>query len=173
MTKPKDPTLLYPPTPGKKKTVKLSGTAPREIRHKERMAIALDFRIQGLSYRKIAGKMNTDQGTAFRLVDDAIRAITREKAEQVLSLELERLDMMQEAVFDKAREGNETSINTVLKISERRGKLEGIDQVPAGTNVNINTQGDGVQQTVIVKGGLPADDPQRPQEPSPTEELKQ
>ena len=66
-------------------------------------------------------------------------AETKDSAQEVLALELARLDDIQVNVYLEALQGNERAIGTVLKIMERRAKLLGLDIT---RNLNINMTAD-------------------------------
>ena len=53
-------------------------------------------------------------------------ALTRESAAEILTLELERLDDMQSAVYSEAASGDVSKINCILNISHRRAQLLGL-----------------------------------------------
>lgn len=92
---------------------------------------ALDLRRTGASYREIATALNMSLGNAHKLVK---RGLTRnlakcnELADEIRTLELDRLDALQTYLWEKARRGNATAIDRVLKIMERRARLLGLDK---------------------------------------------
>jgi hypothetical protein len=65
----------------------------------ERDAEAARLRGRGLSYRAIAAELGVDVHTAHDAVKRALTAIRAEPAEEVRTLELERLDRMWDAVL--------------------------------------------------------------------------
>jgi hypothetical protein len=80
--------------------------------------------------------MQVSQSTAFGYIDTALREIVHEPAERLRQLELQRLDEMQRAIFAQACGGDTTAIQTVLKIMDRRARLEGLDKTQGGGAVN-------------------------------------
>ena len=116
----------------------------------ERQAEALRLRRDGLSYSEIATRLGyADKATAYNAIRAALKEITREPAEEVKKLELERLDkLFAESMaivesapvkevdddgnldldaFDESQRVRLDAIRTALKVSERRSKLEGLD----------------------------------------------
>lgn len=88
---------------------------------------ALRLRSQGLSYREIAGRLGVDTSTAYRRTQRALAAVPVEDVETHRALELDRLDALQRAVWDKALDGNLNALDRVLAIMTRRSKLLGLD----------------------------------------------
>lgn len=92
---------------------------------------ALDLRRTGASYREIATALNMSLGNAHKLVK---RGLTRnlakcsELADEIRTLELDRLDAMQTYLWGKAKRGNATAVDRILKIMERRARLLGLDK---------------------------------------------
>ena len=98
-----------------------------EITQPEIKFKALELRIRGTSYRKIAGELDCTEGDVFQTVQDALKETPREPPETVRSLELSRLDAMWKAVYPKAMVGDCSAINICLRISETRLQLEGVE----------------------------------------------
>lgn len=63
-----------------------SPDTPTRIQH------ALDMRRDGATYRQIAAALDVDVKTAHTWVTDTLKATVKESAQQLLTLELERLD---------------------------------------------------------------------------------
>ena len=74
------------------KSVKNSRTSPKEIKRRERIAEAMEYRRIGYSFPRIADAMGVNQSTAYRMVIDGMQEITREPAVHVLQMELRRID---------------------------------------------------------------------------------
>lgn len=91
---------------------------------------ALDLRRAGLSYQRIGEKMGISLARAHQLVTKAMEsthaAITA-GADQLRAEEIARLDGMLEKLWPKARRGEVSAVDRVLKIGERRAKLLGIE----------------------------------------------
>lgn len=86
-----------------------------------------------MSYRSIAAKMGMDHSTIYAWVKselDKIRAECKEKAEELIEVELERMDdALRRVTSSQAyQDGEPASISAAMKISESRRKLVGADQ---------------------------------------------
>lgn len=127
--------------------------APRRTRkgmteeRRKRAVRVLGMRREGATYQQIAKEEGISVSTAFEDVDKALKEITREPAESVLRLELERLDGMyfrlstQISRLNRQISGDQGRgevdlpaiemirklINTQISVSERRAKLLGMD----------------------------------------------
>ncbi len=110
----------------KKKRTTPAGTA-RQAHRRKRMAEALEYRKVGVSYRDIAEAMHISVSTAHQYVADALKDITREPAEQVLALELDRLDQLLMGIFTQAASGDTFAIDRALAIMARIEKLHGVE----------------------------------------------
>jgi hypothetical protein len=105
-----------------------SKTSRRRIQTKETAARALELRKAGATYEQIAQQLGyAHKGKAYEAVTAAMREVTREGAEEVLNLELARLDALTVALWPKARQGSGPAVDRVLKVMERRAKLLGLD----------------------------------------------
>lgn len=115
----------------------------------ERQKRALELRKRGLTFDAIATQLGySDRSAARHAIRAAIAEITREPAEEVKKLELERLDALYvsamaivdaapvipddedadpDEAYDAAMKTRLDAIRTALKVSERRSKLEGLD----------------------------------------------
>lgn len=113
----------------------MSGSARRDARRAEtaeRRARALRLRKAGHTYDSIARVMGlSHRGDAHHLVQDAIRDISREPAEQVRELELARLDDLQRAPWMASLKGDLHALDRVLRIMERRASYLGLEQARA------------------------------------------
>ncbi len=96
-----------------------------------RQADVIRLRVAGFNFREIAAELRVSVSTAHADYVEAmkkIRETTRESAEEVRSVELDRLDRMIRALETKAfGDGDTRAIDTLLKVSERRAKLLGLD----------------------------------------------
>jgi hypothetical protein len=91
----------------------------------------LKLRLTGASYREIELATKIPRSTAQKMAEDAVDAIKRETAEQVVSLELARLDRMLRGIWTDAIDGDVKSIDRALKIMERRAKYLNLDAAVA------------------------------------------
>jgi transcriptional regulator with XRE-family HTH domain len=93
----------------------------------ENDAEALRLRSEGLTYREIAQRLGINSSTAYRRVENALRAIPAHGVEEMRQLEGERLDKLHAALWERALEGDLSAIDRLLTISARRSKLYGLD----------------------------------------------
>ena len=104
-----------------------SYTSPNAIKLQQRRAAALDYRLQGYAYHRIAKALGCHPSTAHDYVVKALRdVVPRETAEAVLQLEMARLDAMEGAIFRNAAEGDIPSIDACLRITHQRARLLGL-----------------------------------------------
>jgi hypothetical protein len=103
-------------------------TAPAVISAKERAAEALRLRKAGCGFDEIARKAGyASRQAAHDAVRRAIREILREPVEELVALDVERLDQLWQANFPAALEGDAQALAGCLRIMERRAKLLGLD----------------------------------------------
>jgi hypothetical protein len=94
----------------------------------ERRRKALELRKAGASYEQIATQLKYgNKGNAWKDVRLALREWYREPAQDVLRIELQRLDVMLLGLWSKAKAGDTQAIDRVLRIQERRTAYEGLD----------------------------------------------
>ena len=104
-----------------------SYTSPNAIKLQQRRAAALDYRLQGHAYHRIAKALGCHPSTAHDYVVKPLRdMVPRETAEAVLQLEMARLDAMQGAIFANAANGDIPSIDACLRIIHQRARLLGL-----------------------------------------------
>jgi hypothetical protein len=105
-------------------------TAAKSIKQQERATHALNLRRAGASYAEIGKALGVTKQRAFAIVKtqlDELAATVNEASTAVRQLELERLDAMQIASFQKAVRGETAAVDTVLRIMDRRAKLLGLN----------------------------------------------
>lgn len=103
-------------------------TSPSTIDAKLRAAKALELRMEGMKFDDIATELGyNSKQAAFDAVTRELRAITREPAEEVLRLDLERLDRMWGVHYLNAQAGDAIALSACMRIMERRAKLLGLD----------------------------------------------
>ena len=108
----------------------------------ERRAFVLKLRKGGATYARIAQAAIDKFGLehlpekwdcrfAYKDVARELEKISRLRnglSEDVLQLELERLDEMQLALWPRVMQGDIQAIQTTLRIMERRARLQGLDK---------------------------------------------
>lgn len=116
-------------------------TTAEQLTTADRRAFVLAMRKTGATYRKIAAAAvarfgsdalpaGWDERFAFK---DILRELSRlretmgEDAEAIRQVELERLDRLTEAVWSRATAGDDSAIDRVLKLMDRRARYLGLD----------------------------------------------
>lgn len=107
----------------------------RQIEATSKAVQALQLRKQGVSYAEIARQVGYRSGSgAHAAVRKALKKTLQEPADDLRKMENERLDAMLSALWDKIEKGDPQAIMAGIKISERRAKLNGLDE-PAEVDV--------------------------------------
>lgn len=94
----------------------------------------MQLRLAGATYREIAEAMDCSVSTAKRRCETSLAEIGKQERELLRSLEVDRLDRLQRAVWADAIQGDLPSIDRALKIIDQRSKLLGLN---APTQVDI------------------------------------
>jgi hypothetical protein len=116
-------------------------TIPHELAASEIDRRAAELRLRGYNFRQIGEAIGRSEQCAWDAVQRVAR-LTREatqgRAEQVRELELQRLDALLAKVWDRATDTQDeqqlAAVATVLRVSERRARLLGLD-APVQVNV--------------------------------------
>jgi len=103
-------------------------TSRTRIEAAERRGKALELRKAGATFEQIATQLKyADRHTARDAVMAALKELTHDGAQDVLELELSRLDAMLVGLWGAARRGDPEAVRTVLRVMERRAKYLGLD----------------------------------------------
>jgi hypothetical protein len=115
----------------------MANSAKRDKRAADRAELqkkALELRKAGASNDQIAQQLGMcNRAAAWKLVQSALHEIIREPAEDVLALEISRLDAMLLGCWTKAKSGDPHAIDRALRIMDRRASYLGLD-APKTTN---------------------------------------
>jgi hypothetical protein len=115
---------------------------------------ALQLRQAGLSYQRIADRLGySNRSGAWHAVRAGLTATLQEPADELRGLELERLDRLHEAVWDKAIAGHLRSVDTVLSIMRRRSALLGLD-APRQVAVSLEATTRAMADKLAARWGL-------------------
>lgn len=98
---------------------------------RDRMHEALGLRLAGYPYRAIAKTMKISVATSHKYVEDALKDITRDRAEEVLDLELHRCDELLAVAYEKAVRGDLFAMDRCLAIMTKIEKLHGVESPKA------------------------------------------
>jgi hypothetical protein len=100
----------------------------RDLNAAARVLTALDLAIQGCDYRTIAERAGyASKGAAFNAVQRELQRTFQHKADDLRTLEAQRLDALLQSMMPKALAGDTWSVDRVLAIMERRARLFGLD----------------------------------------------
>ena len=114
-------------------------TSWRRLGGAQLRAACVDLRKAGRSYDEIARAVGCSRSMAHKAVTIALREIadkTSESADELRTLELARLDALLVALWPAATSGDCRAADRVLRISERRSKLLGLD-IPVRAEAEI------------------------------------
>lgn len=96
----------------------------------ENRAKALELRKSGMSYAQIGEQLGVSDKRAFQYIKESLEKLTALEtttANELRTLEAERLDAIQAGLFETAKNGNLWAVDRYLKLAERRAKLLGLD----------------------------------------------
>ena len=103
---------------------------------------ALELRRAGLTYDVIAERLGfSNRGSAYREVKNALKRTLQEPADELRTLEVDRLDRLQTALWANAMRGDNHSVDRILRIAERRARLLGLDRAPLPDVSGIDNAG--------------------------------
>lgn len=126
-----------------KRTRKAIADAEDRERQAKLAKRAHQLRTEGATWWEIAETLKITEEAASSLVSDRIRAaaalVDEGSKRQILTMELDRLDALQRAIWATALTGDTRAIETALKIMNQRSKLLGLDDAMSGNQVTNNT----------------------------------
>ena len=103
---------------------------PKGFKTAQRRSYAVDRRIGGITYQRIADELGITRQSVWDLVTkelDKLNERTAESAQELRRLEVERLDVMLAALWAAVLGGDVFAIDRAIKIQDRRAKLLGLD----------------------------------------------
>ena len=103
----------------------------------------LRLRIEGKSMNDIARQFNIKQQTASRIISDTLAGAVNMRAEELREIENARLDVAQAAIWPKVKKGNMDAIDSFIRLSARRSRMNGLDapqKVQVGGNVRLEME---------------------------------
>lgn len=103
-------------------------SSQKTLEAKDRQRRAIELRLTGMGLAEIADALGySDASGAFRAIKRAMDKSIREPAEDLLEVELMRLDGLLQAHYPRAQAGDARSAELVLKVMERRARYLGLD----------------------------------------------
>jgi len=111
---------------------------------------AYQLHLSGKDWEEVAKTIGYSSGKSAQVevrqyITKAAVQMDNAKREEVLTLELSRLDALQAAVWDAAMEGDTKAVDSVLKVMSHRAKLLGLELLAQNTGTVTNN-------TVVVTG---------------------
>ena len=94
----------------------------------DREVKVLELRRAGLTWQRIAEEVGyKDHTGAYAAYKRAIKRTMQQPADELREQEIDRIDRLQLALWPKAMKGDNASINTIVRLMERRARLLGLD----------------------------------------------
>lgn len=127
---------------------------PTNVENEDDKAIkAYDYRMSGATWNTVAEKMGyvtatQAQRAVTKLIRKAAATVTLEQREEIMSLELDRLDALQESLWGIALAGDFKAVDSVLKIMNHRAKLLKLDGEQASTTNTIVISSDNYSESL-------------------------
>jgi len=122
----------------KKRRPRGNKTSPQNIAAKKRAEKAVDLRAEGMSFPDIARELKyNSRQAAHDAVNRALKEMFREPLENMITLDLERLDRMWTIHFLNAQAGDVNALSACMRIMDRRARLLGLD-APAKTTATVD-----------------------------------
>lgn len=117
---------------------------PDDATPEETVAFAHDMRLAGHTWVEIRDACGYSTDTLARLqvrnwLQKAAMALDEETKGQHLALELERLDKLQNAVWEAALTGDNKAIDTALKIIQMRSRMLGLEEIHTEVTNHVQT----------------------------------
>lgn len=139
------------------KVKKTTSAAVLRERENEIAKKALEMRREGKTTSQIAKELNLTVEDTSNKVSNALKqaaALIDEGAKQeIMALEMDRYDLMQQNLWALAISGDLRAVETILKISDRRLRILGLDgsQTNSVTNNTIVVAGTGDEYLAALK----------------------
>ncbi len=94
-----------------------------------RKARAVELATQGYTYQQIADELGyANRGTVHRIVQQTLQAVQTENVQALRAVEVDRLDALQQALWDRAMGGNLRAAQAVARIIQARARALGLVQ---------------------------------------------
>ena len=135
----------------------------RRLEAAERRERALRLRLAGATYEDIGRAMAVNKSTVKRWIDAAIENVDKDSSEQLFTMENMRLDVAQRAIMQTVAQGHLGAIDRLLRIMERRARLNGLDapqRVDLSSDpVDIDDVAKSIMKALSGDDGEPEEDP--------------
>ena len=127
-------------TPGSKPLLAADASA----QHRRNQALKL--RIESHTQAEIAAILGVKQPAVSKMLKNALRAEQAEGEDALRQLEYQRMELLHQQMGKAAKQGHAGAGNVIVRASERRSKLMGLDELPSE-----NGNGGGVLVSVWVQ----------------------
>lgn len=107
---------------------------PVDISRLELATRAMKMRAEGYGYADIGETLGVSTGISRTLVQEGLRTMASEPAEEVRQLEAFKLERLYQVVFPLALAGDGAAVDRCLRIAERKARLLGLD-APAEVDI--------------------------------------
>jgi hypothetical protein len=107
----------------------MKATTKKQLEIEQRRKTVAENILSGLNYRDIGGALDVSIGTIssdFSVIIGRLQRDQTSVAEQIVALEIRRLDRALNAIFAKVVEGDAGAIELMLKIMNQRAKYLGL-----------------------------------------------
>lgn len=108
-------------------------------RNEARRTEAMNLRLAGFSYEAIAERLGVSESAVHGLIGRTLEKAVNYSVEQLREVENARLDRAQAAIWTKVLNGDEKAIDSFLRISQRRARLNGLD-APQQVNLSVSVK---------------------------------
>lgn len=137
----------------------------RKATHQARRTKAVSMALAGLSFEQIGEELGISLQAAHSMVNRTIEETRNTNVDELRQVENARLDRAQAAIWSDVLKGDQKAINTFLRISERRAKMNGLD-APSKVQMSVEVRQEMQQaltqlEEVILESGEPAPNPNR------------
>lgn len=136
--------------------------ATRRARDQTRRQQALSLRLAGMTYEQIAERLEVSNAGARDMVLRTLERAENRAVDYERGIENQRLDRAQAAIWTKVLDGDLKAIDTYLRISARRAKMNGLD-APTRVDLSVSVREemeDALQklEAVVLEGEVIRDD---------------
>lgn len=129
--------------------------SPRMVAARQRQAQAVQLRIAGATLEAIAAKLGYGTpAAAHNAIQAALNRTVQLPAAELRELELRRLDALLMALWPNATKGGLETIDRVLRISDRRVRLLGLDapiKIDLGAELRKAAEAEGLDPEEMVR----------------------
>jgi hypothetical protein len=106
----------------------------------QRRTRAVELAGRGYSYEQIANAVGyAHRASAYRAVRQELDRVPAEAVDEYRRIVLERLGMLQAAVWEKAMKGEESAVNSALKVIQLQVRLLGLDRPERMAKADVPT----------------------------------